>query len=723
MNTWDCLSERQLWWIRFGIVLITVAVYARIAGNEFISLDDGQYIYINPEIQSKFTFDSIRYAFSLTDTPGYWHPVTMLSLMLDYRFFGLNPAGYHIENLLLHSVNSLLLFEILFRSTRLCWPSAFVAALFALHPLNVETVSWAVERKTVLSALFFLLTLAAYLRYVARPALGRYLLVTLLFALGLMTKSSLVSVPVLMLILDVWPLQRSFIPAEGMTVASDWRRIILEKVPLCILSVLSVEMSLASFGSSLAGMDDFGAPLATRFANTLISYATYPLKLIWPSKLAVYYPLLTTHSTSLAIICGAILCAVSAFSALNIRRRPWLFAGWFWYAIALLPVSGLIRKGLWPEMADRFTYLPAIGIFIVAAWTLRELLPSLSSAGRKIVVAACCSALALYAATTYIQAGKWRNSETLYRHSVAVTENNHVILTYLGMLYCDRQEYPQAFEVLKRAAAVNPRTESFLKLCRGQYEMDHGNYDAAERIMTSVSRPEENSSFLYFTALFLLANNEERAGKLDMAVMNYNRIALSPLPEAKAHKQKAEQRLQSLMPVVAPRLDQLRRQASSAAATPEQIGRLALELDKLGLYDEALHWYKKLDADGAGNWQLWFNMGNALKKLQRLDEAAGFYLRVVGARPDFKDAYNNLGTVYKNRKRYASALEAFDNALKCDPEFGFAWFNRAATLVAMKERDKARLAFTEIMRRFPDLSEQARHELAIINMGDETANR
>lgn len=693
------------------LVALTLIAYSGLAGNGFIALDDSVYIYDSPMISKLFSAEGIRHAFSIENGASYWHPLTTLSHMLDYQFFGLNPAGYHIVNLLIHVANSLLLMHFLMRATGKMWPSVFAAALFALHPLNVETVAWATERKNTLSMLFMLSALLSYTWYAKRTSLARYALVAMFFGMGLMSKSMLVSLPLLMLVLDFWPLRR-LNADNGSEGGSTLLALIAEKIPLLILSALSVFISLQAFSKSLGVINNIDTPLANKLANAVTSYACYPLKLLWPTGLSIYYPLRQSHGALEVIICLIAIMIISTSAILSIRRYPWLFAGWSWYALTLFPVSGIVRRGLWPEMADRFTYLPAIGLFIIAAWGIHELLDSLRREGRMVGVCCCSALILILASMTGIQVGRWHDSKTIFLHSLSVTDNNDVMLKALGELYCEEKDFSKGLEYLGRAEQINPNFVDSLNLCRGKQEWARGDFAAAEKYFFLVIQMMENN----FQALYLLAYSEEQSGKLELAVRHFNQVARSPLQDAKTHRHLAAERAAMLLPRVFPEYDSLRQAAAAPTATPEMIGMLAIRLDGLGMYEEALQWYRRLDSPEAKNWQIWYNMANVQKKMRRFKDAAVLYRRVIEVRPDFKDAHNNLGTVYLSLGDYTSALAVFDKLLQLDPEFDFARFNRAKTLLKMNMRQSARQGFTELLGRSPEVAEMSRSMLRGMDM-------
>ena len=362
-------------WIYLSLILFTVIAYWPVRLNDFVDYDDSQYVTDNPHVSEGLTVQNIGWAFT-TPHAGNWHPATWISHMLDCELFGTNATWHHLHNLLLHLVNVLLLFELLRRMTGAKWRSAFVAAAFALHPMHVESVAWVAERKDVLSTLFWMLVIAAYLRYAAHPKKSRYLLVLALFIMGLMAKPMLVTLPFVLLLLDYWPLERMYLKQgsrEGAKSLSSQARpkrlspgqLVMEKTPLFVLSVCSCIITyLAQQREGAVRV----APFSSRMANSLVSYVSYIEKMFVPKNLAVFYPY-PVEGLALykPVAASAILILITIFVLRLARRKPYLLTGWFWYVGTLIPVVGIVQVGA-QAMADRYTYIPYTGLFIIVAW-------------------------------------------------------------------------------------------------------------------------------------------------------------------------------------------------------------------------------------------------------------------------------------------------------------------------------------------------------------------
>ena len=449
-------------WIRWGFCLLlavlVLVVYARVHSYAFVDLDDDNYVAANPRVQAPLSLNSLAWAF----TSGYfnnWHPVTWLSHMLDYHLFGLDAGMYHVVNVLFHLVNTLVLFEVLRRSTArpesaarlrntIC--SGVVAALFAVHPLHVESVAWIADRKDLLSGCFGLLTVLAYLHYVTRPSILRYLPVLFLFALAVMSKSMLVTLPAVLLLLDYWPLGRlNPVAAPPESGWSRFGKLVLEKVPLF---ALSAGAGVAAFILRTPEM----APAGSRVANAIVASVGYIEKALWPVRLCVYYPH-PGDTLSVARIAGsaAVLVLLTALALSQARRRPYLFVGWFWYLITLAPASGIVQIGS-HATADRYTYLPLTGLFIAAVWAVADLVARRKTAS-VLAVAAAAAVCGVLVVLAYIQVGYWRNNVTLFEHALQAVPDNSLAHNALGGLYLREGRTEDARRHLEEALRIAPQ--------------------------------------------------------------------------------------------------------------------------------------------------------------------------------------------------------------------------------------------------------------------------
>jgi protein O-mannosyl-transferase len=414
--------------IAVSLIIITLLLFGRTLGYPFINFDDPAYILERPEITRGVTLSGITWSFTHSHG-GNWHPLTSLSHMLDCQLFDGNAGAHHFVNVLLHALSASLLFLVLRRMisgpsrTGSVWRSALVARVFAIHPLRVESVAWIAERKDVLSGVFFMLTLAAYVRYVRKPSMFQYLLILISLACGLMAKPMLVTVPLLLLLLDYWPLRR-FEESK-----QRFPRLLLEKLPLLVLAVISAGATIIAQRDALSTVEQ--VPLTWRVNNALVSYCIYVGKMFWPSKLGVFYPLPQNLFPWWQVALAVVLLLFGSVVAIRWRgTRPYLFTGWFWYLGMLVPVIGIIQVGM-QSRADRYTYLPEIGLALAVIWGTAELSTRWRYQKQILATSAVIVSVALAAATS-TQLGYWRDSETLWSHTIAVTSKNDVAHAYLA---------------------------------------------------------------------------------------------------------------------------------------------------------------------------------------------------------------------------------------------------------------------------------------------------
>jgi hypothetical protein len=436
-------------WVAAGLCAINLAIYAGVVRHEFIDLDDGVYVYRNPNVSAGLTWDSVVWAFR-TGYQANWHPVTWLSHMLDVQLFGMNAGAHHAINLLLHMLNTVLLFGLLHRMTGLLGRSAFAAALFAAHPLHVESVAWIAERKDVLSTFFWMLTLCAYVWFVRRPRPGRYAAVAALFALGLMSKAMLVTLPFTLLLLDYWPLGRF---EGGASLTTNSLRLMSEKLPLFGLTAASsvVTFVVQKQGGTVSGLETL-APLS-RLSHAIVSYVVYLASTLWPTRLAPFYPYSRSLPPWMTAGSVAVLIGISALAIRARRSQPYFAVGWLWFLGTLIPVIGLVQIGQ-QSWADRYMYVPLIGLAIVASWGGRDMLAhaSLGKAGPALG-AAVVLALAMVAR---VQAGYWKDSYSLWAHAQEVTTNNYLAEHGLGTAFYSRGRIDEAIVHETEALRIQP---------------------------------------------------------------------------------------------------------------------------------------------------------------------------------------------------------------------------------------------------------------------------
>ena len=526
------------------LAAISLVVFGQTIRYDFVNFDDDLYVYNAPAIQAGLTAQGIALAFTSQHARN-WHPLATLSHMLDCQLYGLKPGGHHATNVILHIITVLLLFRVLREMTGAVWKSAIVAALFAVHPLHVESVAWVSERKDVLSAMFFLLMLGAYVRYARGPSMTRYLLVAVLFAAGLMSKPMLVSVPAILLLLDYWPLRRFEQPSSttGKTKVVDsgnqpctrqW--LFLEKIPLFVLAGGSCVATFVLQKRATGAIPPL--PFLWRVENAFVSYMIYVWKTLWPTHLAVFYPHPNNTLPIWVVILAMMLLLAITVSAIVFRnKRPYVFTGWSWYLVMLMPVIGLIQVGEQGH-ADRYTYLPHIGLFLLAVWFAADVAAVRESRSRFATATAAVIILAL-ASAAFIQASYWRNSETLWTHALDVTSDNDVAHNNLGYLRVDQGELDKAIAHFEAALEIRSRKldphydlgSAFVQMNladalarKGQPDEALVHYEEAIRLQPNYANAYYNRGNVLFTK-----------GRIDEAMADWEKTLQIQPNDADAH--------------------------------------------------------------------------------------------------------------------------------------------------------------------------------------------
>ena len=497
------------------LALLVLAVFGQTAGHPFVSYDDPSYITHNPVILKGLTGEGLRWAFGLN--LGNWHPLAWLSHLLDVQIFGLRAGGHHLVSVLIHSASTVLLFALLRALTGSFWKSLLAAALFGVHPLRVESVAWASERKDVLATLFWLLTIAVWLGYLRRPGVWRYLGVIGVFCLGLGSKPMVMTLPAVLLLLDWWPL--------GRVSARPARILLLEKVPLVLLSGASLAVTLVA--QTRDAMVFVHPDFPTRVANALVSVAWYVVKFVWPSGLAVLYPYPVGGVPAWESLgAGCLLVVATAAVLLAAPRYPYLPVGWFWYLATLLPVLGLFQVGA-QARADRYTYVPLVGLTVAVAWSLADAAPP-SRGGRRKLGAAAAAAVLLLAGAAFVQTRLWRDGITLYRHTLNVTRENPVILYNLGTDYSSLGRNPEAIAAYRELLRIDPGQASAYNNL-GDISFKAGRYAEAAELFGQAVSLEPSSARARFNLGMALA----RLGRTAPALEQWRIIRIADADRAR----------------------------------------------------------------------------------------------------------------------------------------------------------------------------------------------
>ena len=635
MNT--PLHKNRSFLICILLIVVTFAVYWPVYSYEFVRYDDDTYVTNNRQVKSGLSREGIRWAFT-TGHGSNWHPLTWLSHMLDYQLFGLNSGAHHIINVLFHIANTLLLFVVLTRMTGALWASGFVAAVFGLHPLHIESVAWVAERKDVLSTFFWLLTMLAYVRYAEKPRVTRYLLTLVLFAMGLMAKPMLVTLPFVLLLLDYWPLERmqfSKMLGSGNFENSDTRKgiggrsvlyLVVEKVPFLMFTVISsiITFVVQRKGGAVPTMEALG--IRSRVDNAIVSYVSYIVKMIWPSQLGVLYP----HpvgglSTTKVVGCALLLVLVTICFVYLARWRRFPAVGWFWYVGTLVPVIGLVQVGV-QARADRYTYVPLTGLFIIIAWGLPALLGKWRY--RKVMLGLLAGVvLAAMIGATSVQLRYWKNSITLFGRTLDVTEGNWLMHTnYAGALR-EAGDVEESFKHLNKALKLKPDyAEIHNNIGNALSELDKLD-DAIEHYRKAVSLEPEFSEGHYNLAVALA-----KKGRFDEAITEYRE---------------------------AWRLDRWNLDA---------LNHLAHLLDKKGQTEEVIGLYEQAIALEPKNIIAHGRLGLALARVDRIDEAIRECRIVLKARPDDVEMHCNVGILLERQNKTAEAIKHYRRALEIKPD-------------------------------------------------------
>jgi tetratricopeptide (TPR) repeat protein len=617
------------------LLTATLAVYWPVQNHDFLEYDDHEYITTNPYVKAGLSSEGILWAFS-TGHVGNWHPVTWLSHMLDCELYGLNPRGHHLTNVIFHMVNSVLLFLVLRLMTGAVWRSGLVAALFALHPLHVESVAWVSERKDVLSTLFWLLTMWAYCGFARRSLRSRYLLALLCFMLGLMAKSMLVTLPFVLLLLDYWPLERLGLKrSAGRATAANQngsqykelsrqvRCLLWEKVPFFVLSAVICVVTFSTQKSG-GGVKSFElVPLQGRIANAVLSYVKYISKMIWPQDLAALYPLPLDGPPMWQVPWAALLLLFITLVAIKtIRRHPYVSVGWFWYLGTLVPVIGLVQVG--PQaMADRYTYIPLIGLFIVVSWGVHHL-ATLWPRRKSFLVLLTAVLLVALMIRTHQQLRHWRTTSTVFLHTLDVIDTRSLgdLLKYDVFTLDEAIAHYSEPGKLKPDHAIAHNILGINLVNQGRIEEAISQFTQALKIDPHYALAHNNLGALH-----------ARAGRLDEAVYHYSEALRLEPEHAKAHNNLGE------------------------------------VLHRQGRFDEAASHFSRALRTDPDYAEAHHNLGIVLAGQGRLDEAIAQLSQAIESKPDYPEAHNSLGIVLARQGNLDQAIDHFSEALRLKPDY------------------------------------------------------
>ena len=660
----DLMSKYRVRIIYVLLTLVTLAALYRVTNCGFLTGDDPLYVTKDPHIMNGVTWTAVRWIFTHIYA-NFWHPLTMISLMLDFQLYGLNPHGFHLTNLLLHIASTLLLFSALYRMTKARWRSAFVAALFAIHPLNVESVAWVAERKNVLSTFFWMLTMVAYASYAERPGYKAYLATLAFFIMGLMAKPMLVTLPFVLLLLDYWPLQRfgqrravSGAEAESRRLGSQnegetgpganphsqgvvndskvarheyrWAEVkplVIEKIPFFILIPAFSALAYIAEGKAIK----HHLPWSVKISNALVSCVIYIGKMVWPSNLAVYYPLSPWQFWQTAAA-AFLLVAITGAVILMAKKYPFLVIGWLWFVGALVPVIGIVQIGNIAR-ADRFVYVPLIGLFIMIAWGLPELLKRRRYRAQALGALSALVLSCLFI-LTWIQVGYWRNSFTLFDHALEVIGRNPNVHLCRGVAYSQVGDLGAAMKDFDSAIEINPQyadaycDRGVVYEAMGDQKQAIRNFDRAIGIDPENFKAYTNRGYAY-----------NKLGNQRKAIFNYNE-AIQINPNAvKAYYNRGN--------------------------SYTILGNLNLAIMD---YDMAI----KIDPEYA---EAYYDRGVAYSKLFNYTQAMKDFNEAIDLNQEFVDAYFARGNVNCNMGNYRQAITDYDKTIKLNPKYADAYHN------------------------------------------------
>ena len=679
-------SRFPVWLPAVLLALLTLALYWPATSHDFVDYDDGLYVLENAHVTGGLTVESVQWAFGHPEA-GNWHPLTILFHAADVQLFGVKPWGHHLSSVVLHALNTALVFLLLWSLTGATWRSVLVAALFGWHPLHVESVAWVAERKDVLSGFFGLLALISYTRYARqrsrvesrrpaapggpapdsrRPALD-YSFTLFFLTLGLLSKPMLVTWPFVMLLLDYWPLGR-FKPGRV-------RGLVAEKTPFFALAVAAsvLTFEVQKHAGFVAGFEYL--PPGARLGNALISYCRYLGKLFWPTGLSVFYPYPGDWPVAEVLLAGGLLLGISWLLFVARRRSPWLLMGWLWFVGTLVPVIGLVQVGD-QSMADRYTYLPSLGVLILVVWGAHELTRRLQHQLTASAVAGC-AAIVCCVGLSWEQLGYWRNTETLFRHALAVTEHNHIAHNGLGDVFAKQGRTDEAIREYQEAIRIKPdHAEAHNNL--GNALAKKGQTDEAIRQFREAIRLKPDDALGYCNLGVVLVGT----GHTDEAIRLYQEaIRLQP-DDADAHN------------------------------------NLGTALANKGQTDEAIRQFReaiRLKPDDA---DAHYNLGNALAQKGQTDEAIRHYQETIRLKPDHAEAHNNMGTALARRGQTDEAIRQFQEAIHVKPDHAVARNNLGDALLSKGRIDEAIQQYQETIRLKPD-DANAHYNLgiALLNKG------
>jgi len=663
------------------LICVTATVYLPLKNHSFINFDDNLYVTDNQHVQKGLNPESIQWAFQLTESGGraYWHPLTWISHMIDCQLFGVRAGMHHLVNLILHLLNICLLFILLNYMTGNIWKSAFVAALFGLHPINVDSVAWIAERKNLLSTVFWFISILGYAYYARRPSVYRYSLIVVSFILGLMAKPMLVTLPCVLLLMDFWPLNRlrwGQHPHETENPSvfhpASTYRLILEKLPLMALSFSAIIFSMISLQSHARIIDKGYIPFSLRISNAIISYVLYLKNMIWPENLTIFYPFPESIPLWKTCLAAVFLILFSAAVMSRAKKHPWLVTGWLWFLGTLVPVSGLIQGGLWPSLADRWAYIPLIGIFIIIAWGVPEIFKNLTF-NKFILAISALTVLGLLVYKTSVQLGYWKNDYTLFSHALDVNENDFIAHTHLAIYYEKAENPEQAMYHFTKSSEIKPNMPYALGSF-ANFLYKQGDYQQALLYFNKALwlDPQDEQLYIGIGDLYL------KQGVPEKAIYYYSQ-ALQIEPEsAGIHN------------------------------------RLAVAFLNHGFPEQAINEYELAINIKPDNPDFHYNLGLVKAKQGKTLQALSHFKSALKQSSDYIPAHLSIAEIMFQNGKWPEALNYYNMALQIDENDETIHYNIGVVLLRMDQPEKAFSHFKTALEINPEY-EKAKAALTELN--------
>ena len=672
-----------------ALCTLTIATYWPVTGFPFINFDDNLYVFENSHVKSGLSIQNILWTISLSDAAtdenkNYWHPLTWISLMIDVQLFGVDAQMHHASNLFFHTLNVILLFLLFYRLTGEIWKCFFIAVLFGLHPMNIESTAWIAERKNLLSTTFWLVTMFAYAFYAKKPSFSRYLLVCISFGFGLLAKPILAVLPFVLLLLDYWPLNRikwldgrttgncndSKILTKSTFVRTPLPRLILEKVPLFILSFFTIHLSMVTLQEKSRVITTEMIPIFLRIENAIVSYVIYIYKLMWPVDLAVFYPFPDTIPAWHTFGAIVLLLIISGFTLIKSTSKPYLIFGWFWFLGVLFPASGLIQGGLWPAMADRWAYVPYIGLFIIFAWGIPDILPKWHYKKVFLSVSGGCLIIILCGMTRF-QLAYWTDTYTLFNRAIAVTENNFFAYNVAGDELALKGDYKTAEKYFLTVLEIKP-DDADAMMGLGQLAFKNKNYDRSLKYYQKSldARPDNAETLTMIGEILSLT------GKTDMAIYYYSKaLILNP-------------------------------------SDPEIYNQLGIAFFSKHAFEQARKKFVTAVRLNPKFDEAYYNLGLVSLKQGNTNEALMHYKKAISINPNYANAHKSLADVLFLKGDMAQAYKHYSEVIRFNPEDAATHYNIGVILFQQQQIKSANEHFYKALQ-FDNSYEKARIALAM----------